>query len=339
MITVGSSLSGAFFEHDEAQSDINEDGEVGAEDIDLMYDEVHQGTSDLEFDLNHDDEVDEADVGYLIDRVLNSVEGDANLDGLFDSSDLIEVLQYREYEDLEMGNSTWATGDWNGDRDFNSSDLIDALQHGRYEQTAGPLITSPNLSFASVAMPYSFQVTATGNPAPRYELIQAQEGMQVDPLSGQLNWTPRADQQGSHTVTVRAANLFGQIEQSFALAVAADGTKPTAPENLHVTSVSTDSVSLAWNASSDNVGVDHYAVFRVRRCGFRGIKTCFSLVQDDIQTASTAITVLDPLSWHKLAVRAVDAADNVSLTSKSLVFQTQGAPSITAYARNADDWT
>ena len=98
-----------------------------------MYDEVHQGTSDLEFDLNDDDEVDEADVGYLIDRVLNNLEGDANLDGPFDSSDLIEVLQYRKYEDLDVGISTWATGDWNGDRDFNSSDLIDALQDGRYE--------------------------------------------------------------------------------------------------------------------------------------------------------------------------------------------------------------
>ena len=30
VVTVGSSLSGVFFEHDEAQADINEDGKVGA---------------------------------------------------------------------------------------------------------------------------------------------------------------------------------------------------------------------------------------------------------------------------------------------------------------------
>ncbi len=60
--------------------------------------------------------------------------GDANLDGKFDSSDLVKVLTIGEYEDGVPANSTWTEGDWNGDREFNSSDFVYALQNGSYER-------------------------------------------------------------------------------------------------------------------------------------------------------------------------------------------------------------
>jgi hypothetical protein len=60
------------------------------------------------------------------------VIGDANEDGVFDSSDLIKVLQEGEYEDDIAGNSTFGDGDWNGDGEFDTSDLIYAFQFGRY---------------------------------------------------------------------------------------------------------------------------------------------------------------------------------------------------------------
>ncbi|MCA9213464.1 MAG: lamin tail domain-containing protein, partial [Planctomycetales bacterium] len=41
--------------------------------------------------------------------------GDVNGDGVFDSSDLVAVLQAGEFEDAIDGNSTFAEGDWNGD--------------------------------------------------------------------------------------------------------------------------------------------------------------------------------------------------------------------------------
>jgi hypothetical protein len=63
--------------------------------------------------------------------------GDSNLDGVFDSSDLVKVFQLGQYEDGIAGNSDWLGGDWNGDGDFTSSDLIFALQHGGYNQ--GPV--------------------------------------------------------------------------------------------------------------------------------------------------------------------------------------------------------
>jgi hypothetical protein len=58
--------------------------------------------------------------------------GDANLDGLFDSSDLIGMFRAGEYEDAVPANSTWSEGDFNNDHEFTSADLVLALRTGRY---------------------------------------------------------------------------------------------------------------------------------------------------------------------------------------------------------------
>jgi hypothetical protein len=58
--------------------------------------------------------------------------GDSNLDGLFDSRDLVLIFQAGEYEDLVVGNASWADGDWNRDGDVTSADLVFAFQAGNY---------------------------------------------------------------------------------------------------------------------------------------------------------------------------------------------------------------
>jgi hypothetical protein len=59
--------------------------------------------------------------------------GDANHDGSFDSSDLVEMFQAGEYEDGVADNSTWEEGDFNRDGEFDSSDLVEAFASGGYE--------------------------------------------------------------------------------------------------------------------------------------------------------------------------------------------------------------
>jgi hypothetical protein len=68
----------------------------------------------------------------------NRLLGDSNGDGIFDSSDLVTVLQAGQYEDWIDGNSTFAAGDWNGDGDFTSGDLVLALQTGNYVAATRP---------------------------------------------------------------------------------------------------------------------------------------------------------------------------------------------------------
>ena len=57
--------------------------------------------------------------------------GDANLDGEFNSGDLVGVFAANKFDTGET--AAWSQGDWNGDRRFNSSDLVAAFQDGGYE--------------------------------------------------------------------------------------------------------------------------------------------------------------------------------------------------------------
>ena len=62
--------------------------------------------------------------------------GDANLDGEFNSSDMVRVFAAGKYEtDEEAG---WAEGDWNSDLKFNSSDMVAAFADGGYERGPRP---------------------------------------------------------------------------------------------------------------------------------------------------------------------------------------------------------
>jgi hypothetical protein len=67
---------------------------------------------------------------------VNRIPGDANLDDVFNSADLIQVFQFGEYEDDTPNNSTWAEGDWNQDGDFDTSDLVLAFQTGSYSASS-----------------------------------------------------------------------------------------------------------------------------------------------------------------------------------------------------------
>jgi hypothetical protein len=55
------------------------------------------------------------------------------------------------------------------------------------------------------------------------------------------------------SITMAVPATAGQVDRKPAPTV--DRTPPSQPTNLHVTAVTQTSVSLAWNPSTDNVGV------------------------------------------------------------------------------------
>ncbi|MCA9169041.1 MAG: hypothetical protein KDB23_15310 [Planctomycetales bacterium] len=114
--------------------DFDTSGYLGASDIELISSEVAAGTNDTRFDLNSDAVVNADDVRIWVKDLKGTWFGDANLDGEFNSSDLVQAFQSGEYEDGVAMNSGWAEGDWNGDADFDSGDLVFAFQDGGYEQ-------------------------------------------------------------------------------------------------------------------------------------------------------------------------------------------------------------
>ena len=116
--------------------DLNRNGHLDADDIDILSTEIAIGSTSPFYDLNQDTFVNDADRKFWVEQksIAYTFFGDANLDGEFNSSDLVHVFIAREYEDDIVGNSTWATGDWNGDREFDMSDFVLAFQAGGYER-------------------------------------------------------------------------------------------------------------------------------------------------------------------------------------------------------------
>jgi hypothetical protein len=70
---------------------------------------------------------------FWVETLSNTYWGDSNLDGEFNTGDLVQVLEFGQYEDDLAGNSGWTEGDWDGDGDFTTSDLVQALEGGGYE--------------------------------------------------------------------------------------------------------------------------------------------------------------------------------------------------------------
>ena len=110
--------------------DFHADGQLDGLDIAALAAAIQ--ASDPVCDLDGDGQSTSGDLVILVQDLMGSTIGDVNLDGRFDSTDLVIVFTAGEFEDQLEGNSTWATGDLNGDGEFNSSDLVFAFQIGGY---------------------------------------------------------------------------------------------------------------------------------------------------------------------------------------------------------------
>jgi glucose/arabinose dehydrogenase len=93
----------------------------------------------------------------------------------------------------------------------------------------------------------------------------------------------------------------------------ADHTPPTVPTNVHTTAVTNNSISLAWTASTDNVGVTGYTVFNV----VNGVST--KLGQSSGNTPSATVANLTPSTTFHLDVTASDANGNASAASTPIL--------------------
>lgn len=127
--------------------DFDDDGLLTVADIDLLSENARSTTPDLSFDVDRSGTVDHTDVATWVHDLRGTWLGDANLDGTFDSSDMVSVFQRGHYEDAESLNSGWGDGDWNADGDFTSGDLVTAFQDGGYESGERPVaLPEPSLS-------------------------------------------------------------------------------------------------------------------------------------------------------------------------------------------------
>lgn len=126
------------------------------------------------------------------------------------------------------------------------------------------------------------------------------------------NWNTTTATNGSHTLTATAYDAAGNGANSASVAVTvsnlADTTPPSAPTGLTLNAAA-GKLTLSWTASTDNVGVTGYQIWRASSAAgpFAQIAT------------STSTTYLDSGLPRRTTfyyyVKAVDAAGNVSAAS------------------------
>jgi hypothetical protein len=107
-----------------ALGDIDRNGVIDAEDIDLLYDQIPgTGPVDPRFDLVPDGTIDQQDVDWLVHDILGREYGDTNLDGRIDLSDY--NMMVGNFDPLganpDLG---WSEGDFDGDGNVDLSDYV-----------------------------------------------------------------------------------------------------------------------------------------------------------------------------------------------------------------------
>lgn len=135
----------------------------------------------------------------------------------------------------------------------------------------------------------------------------------------------------TYAYTVKAVDAAGNLSaastarSATTLAPTADTTPPSVPASLVATPASSSSIGLAWAASTDNVAVTGYRVFR-------------GATQVAAPGATSFVdTGLAPSTAYTYTVRATDAAGNVSAASTAASATTLAAGGATTTLSATDD--
>jgi hypothetical protein len=120
------------------RGDYNMNGSLDTGDLDAMAAAIV--AKDPSLDLNGDRMTDFTDRMVWVHELKKTWFGDANLDGEFNSQDLVSVFQAGKFETRSA--ATWSEGDWNADQVFDSGDFVVAFVDGGYERGPRPAVSS-----------------------------------------------------------------------------------------------------------------------------------------------------------------------------------------------------
>ncbi|MDO8496202.1 MAG: peptidoglycan-binding protein [bacterium] len=105
-------------------------------------------------------------------------------------------------------------------------------------------------------------------------------------------------------------------------AVTSDTTQPSTPTGLSVTVISSSQINLSWNASTDNVGVEGYKIYRNGAIWYQVTKSNY--VSSLTAYSSTG---LSPNTSYSYYIKAFDSAGNLSSSSDTVSATTQSGAS------------
>jgi chitodextrinase len=172
-------------------------------------------------------------------------------------------------------------------------------------------------------------ITGLSGSANKYKYAWSFSGGSPSPTSSSnASQTVTYVASGSSTTNLTVSGSGGtstSCSRTFTVATSGGGggdtQAPTAPSNLSATATSSSQISLAWTASSDNVGVTGY---RIERC--QGASDCTNFTQIATSTATNFTNSgLVANTTYRYRVRANDAAGNLSGYSNLATATTQQA--------------
>lgn len=133
--------------------DINDDGLIDSDDVDLLAGSIRNGAFEDSLDMNRDEVLNSMDLEYFVMNVLGTLMGDLDLDGVVSSDDLYQAALFMDVE-----TNMWSKGDVNGDGWTDQDDLdfiVAAIQTGN--QFAPP----PDLPALPIPEPTGTALLAT----------------------------------------------------------------------------------------------------------------------------------------------------------------------------------
>ena len=177
-------------------------------------------------------------------------------------------------------------------------------------------VTSPS-NGATVSGTTSVTASASDNVGVTRVEFYLDGGLQSSDTSSPYSWSwnTTAAANGTHSLMTKAYDAAGNVGSSTSVSVTvsnggADTTPPTAPASL-AASPSKRKINLSWGASSDNVGVTGYQIWRSNAAAGP-----FSQIATTTATSYTNSGLTSGSTWYYY-VKATDAAGNVSAASNT----------------------
>jgi chitodextrinase len=210
---------------------------------------------------------------------------------------------------------------------FDAAGNISAQSASTTATTLAPDVTPPIVAITSplngTIVSGTVAIAANASDDVAVKSVQFQiDGINFGPADTtapfQTTWNTAVPNNGSHTITAIATDTSGNSAASLVSLTVnnfVDVTPPSLPANLSASATSTSQINLAWSASTDDVAVTGYKVFR------NGAQ-----VMTTTTNVSSADTGLAASTTYTYAVRAFDAAGNVSAQSATAAGTTFALP-------------
>jgi hypothetical protein len=161
--TAGGAFVRTFFVAEGAAGDFDNDGEVDDRDIDLLMEARNAGANDPQFDLTGDGLVNQADVDYLVETILGTHYGDANLDSIVNAADVAILASNFGWS----GGPAWARGNSNGDDNVDLEDLAKLQANMGAGGAPSPIVSPVASSPAAVVVRNVTGSTPAADGGPR----------------------------------------------------------------------------------------------------------------------------------------------------------------------------